>query len=173
VSAGLDAATASVLGPGPPLGGEPFVAVDREGDVFAGPELRLSALIMQSGTVTTNVGTATLTLRAVALEACPLRLALGAQAAFRPCAGAQVGELEGFGKGSMLTQPRSASFPWYGTYVVGRIDATFLRILLVEAGAGAIIPLRRDSFYFGPNTPIYGVPAAGAVASAGVGVRFP
>jgi hypothetical protein len=173
VSAGLDAATASVLGPGPPLGAASFIAVDRDGAVFAGPELRLSAFIMQSGTVTTNVGTATLSLRAVALEVCPLRFALGPRAALRPCAGAQVGTLEGAGEGSMLTQPRSASFPWYGTSAVARIDATFMRILLVEAGAGAIVPLRHDSFYFGPTTTIYAVPAAGAVANAGLGVRFP
>jgi hypothetical protein len=170
---GAHAAVITLLGPSPQPGIGAYLSVGAEGPSVWSPELRISALRLQSGTFETAVGSATLTLLTASVEGCPLRVPLGHDLALRPCGGLQLGSLEGVGAGTALSNVRPQSLGWSSLFGVARIGWTFLRYLLLEADVGLVVPLAIHHIYFGPDTTIYDVPAVGALATAGLGAHFP
>jgi hypothetical protein len=173
VGGGVHAAMVTVLGPNVQPGIEAYVAVAADRASAWSPEVRVSGWRLQSGTFDTAVGTAALTLLAAALDGCPLRLPVARDLALRPCAGVQLGSVQGTGEGSLLSHPRSQSLSWWAAFGVARIAWTLLPNLVFEGEAGVVIPLGTHGFYFGPDTTIYNVPAVGALATVGLGAHFP
>jgi hypothetical protein len=173
VGAGAHAVALTLLGPQLQPGIEGYLAVSAGGSSVWAPELRLSVLRVQSGTFETALGSAVLTLLTASAEGCPLRLPLWPHATVQPCAGVQVGSLQGAGSGELLAPPRTQSLGWSAMVGSARIAWTFLPYLVLEGQAGVVAPVGSHHFYFGPATTIYDVPAVGALAGAGLGAHFP
>ncbi len=117
----------------------------------------------------TASGTASFRWTAGRLALCPVRLPAAASLAFRPCVFAEYGVIDAQGTGTELAD--SASVPWWAVGALGRLDWLVLDPLSVLVDVGFRAPIRRDRFYFDPDTPddtAYEVPAAGFLAHLGL-----
>jgi hypothetical protein len=154
--------------PGLPVGGGPFIEVRRDGTGPLAPALRLALLAAGSGTEETNRGRVELTLHLVRLTACPVRLPSASVFALRPCALLESGRLSGSGAGT--DDPDSADVAWWGAGSALRGEARLRSWFTVELEAGAVFPLIRDRFVFGPEPARvgYAVPAVAGTFSAGL-----
>jgi hypothetical protein len=144
--------------------------IDGFAEIWA-PSFRLALARSLDNDRHPSVGSATLTFTEASLEACPVRANIAASVAVRPCAGASGGVLQAQGKGVDGAQLHTV--PWATVFAHGRLAWRPLRLLAVEADVGALAPLRRDSFVFDPNVPVYRAPPLAIAARLGFGMRFP
>jgi hypothetical protein len=158
--------------------GSPVVALDLFADLEVGsprgvwvPSFRVTASRSAVALVNARVGRATLRVTQGGLEICPLRWPLSASLALRPCAGASVGVLEAQGEG--VDAVRDQRRFWLGTAALARLMWAPLAPLAMEAEAGVVAPLVRDTFVFEPDVVVYRAPPVAFLARMGLGVRFP
>ena len=107
------------------------------------------------GSVNARGGTADFDLLALRLASCPFRI--GTSVTLATCLTFDWGRLRG--DGSHTRAGRSGSAFWYGPGVAG---AAALRVgpwLQVQLELGALTPLARDRFYFGPSETVHRIPA--------------
>lgn len=106
------------------------------------------------------------------LELCPVAWA-GAGGALRaaPCLRVEAGVLEAAGR--QIVPARADRRSWAALGAEGRVEWSFLPPAFVDVGAGVVLPLVRDRFYFAPATDVYRAPALGFTGRVGLGVRFP
>lgn len=159
---------------GPSLRGalEPFVAVEFGRARFVAPELRVSLTHATSGTLDGSVGLATLRLDAATLEACPVRLAVTGGMRVRPCLAFQAGVIEGRGYGAGLIDPHAEDRPWLSLAFPLRAEWLVASVIELGAQVTPLVPLLVHRFYFGPDTPVYELPAVGLSAGVSLAVRF-
>jgi hypothetical protein len=108
------------------------------------------------------------------LSACPTRWPARSPAAFRPCLSLDVGALRGTGFEVQNAASRGAL--WLAPGGVIRWELLVGDWLVMVADGGALIPLVRTRFYFGPSadkSTVYRIPVAGLTAGVRAGVRFP
>jgi len=141
------------------------------------PAFRLSVQGSLPTTVnaTATNDSATLTWVFARTEACPLRVALSSSVDARPCAFVDGGILDAAGGGPANAQTKLG--PWVTAGALARV--TWLRelsarwALVLEAQAGLVVPIVRQTFTFVPEITVYQAPAVTGLASIGAGVRFP
>jgi hypothetical protein len=173
---------ALVGGVGPPIEPSPRVdlGVVREaadaGAVFA-PELSLGGMWATSGTYgVAATERAKVTFATAALDVCPVRWALAAGFAVRPCAEADLGALVATGSATNLVGSSSQTRPWVALDGVGQIEWQAGHHFGLELAGGVEVPLLRDKFFFTPESAgmsVYAVPAVAATGRLGAVVSWP
>jgi hypothetical protein len=89
-----------------------------------------------------------------------------------PCAGFELGRIDA--QGLHISKPAHDTVLWETLFAAVRVRSDMVGILFVELQAAVVAPLRRQTFVFErPSAVVYEVPAAGAMAEAGLGVHFP
>jgi hypothetical protein len=112
------------------------------------------------GTRTKAAGTASFDWTAGRFVGCPIQWPSRALLVLRPCASFEAGRLGVTGK--RVTPPRAPEVPWWATGLLVRTEFWPLEPLAIVAEVGLIIPLRRDHFFFEPESPgtrLFQVPA--------------
>jgi hypothetical protein len=139
------------------------------------PVLALSLHRGRSDPIEKHGGQAELAWTSGRLTACPTRWPARAPAAFRPCLSLDVGALRGTA-GSGVENPASRGALWLAPGGVIRWELLVGDWLVVVADGGALFPLVRTRFYFGPSADkgtVYRTPVAGLTAGVRAGVHFP
>jgi hypothetical protein len=116
--------------------------------------VRLSGLHAH-GSVDALAGTADFDLLALRLASCPYRI--GTRISLAACVSFDFGRLQG--SGSQTRAERTSSAYWYGPGAFGAVTLSALPWLRVQLELGALAPLARDRFYFGPSETVHGIPA--------------
>ena len=92
-------------------------------------------------------------------DACPLR-AGSRDLSLRPCLAFEAGRFVGMGTGTLTGQDQPVFWAAGGAFLSGEIRAP--EAWAARAELGALFPLRRDEFYFGPGHHIvHEIPAVG------------
>jgi hypothetical protein len=175
--AGGEAAMTGLVGPGVRFLPEPFIEVRHDVTSNGARTGWLSAVRLSFDRVGSSTlgpamgGTATLTLTAGRLDACPLRVPFPGRLSIAPCVGVRVGILEGTGNNIIHASQQAKG--WLSVDAMARFEWEALDWLVFEGQGGPIAPLFRYEYYFGPNKTLYNVPAIGGFAGLGAGVRFP
>ena len=141
----------------------------REGDILA-PSFRIALARSLDRDKRAAIGGATLRWTQGALDGCPLRLAIGSRFALRPCLATTAGILEA---APDIGAARSRTRPWVTLGAHARAVWAPVDRLAIEAEAGVIAPLYRESFFFEPNVPVYEAPAVAFAGRFGASLRFP
>ena len=103
--------------------------------------------------------------------ACPIGVGSGADLAFMPCVGAELGAV--IAKGSGLENPESETRFWAAGELTLRLDVALSDEWFLDATGGIVFPFTRYRFVFRtPDTAIHDVPAVTAVAGLRAGRRF-
>jgi hypothetical protein len=103
--------------------------------------------------------------------ACPIGVGSGADLAFMPCVGAELGAV--FAKGSGLENPATETRFWAAGELALRLDVALSDDWFLDATGGVVFPFTRYRFVFRtPDTSIYDVPAVTAAAGLRAGRRF-
>jgi hypothetical protein len=134
------------------------------------PMLRASFERSWTDEIDDDRGSATFRWTAGALEGCSFQWSAGSFRA-SPCVRFEAGTLEG--EGSDIVPAKAKRRTWLALGAVGQAEWTFLEPLTLDFGAGLVVPLIRDRFFFQPDTTLYRPPAVGGLVRAGLGVRFP
>lgn len=137
------------------------------------PLLEASGVRTQTVRVGTPSGVADFRFSSVRLLACPVRFPAKSSIALRPCALAELGELEGIGK--VTRDPAYVTARWVAVGGLGRLSVTLVGPLALLVQGGVVVPLIRHEFYFdpdGPETTALEVPAAGFSSRLGVVAEF-
>jgi hypothetical protein len=131
------------------------IALGRSGDADARPP----------------VGHATLRFTQAEAEICPWSWALARALVIRPCAAGAGGAVEAKAQG--VSRAQDGWRPWIAGSILARVVWAPLAPLSLEADAGAVAPILRDTFVFEPNVLVYQAPPAALLARIGIGLRFP
>jgi len=164
-------AAAAVVGPAPtPMPGiaiEAQAALDRAS--ILSPAVVLTLSHVWSGGQMEPGGIAAFTLDLVALDACPVRVALLALEA-RACAAGSLGRLAA--QGSQTYEPASVASPFATVGGTLRLAVLFGSRVELRARFGAGATLWRDAFRFNREV-FHQVASVTLVGDVGIGVRFP
>jgi hypothetical protein len=152
-------------GIGPSVAGGVRVFGEASIDVAAHPALRLSASWYPGTELESSLGAIRFSLLAGRLEACPVRLALGAFT-LSPCGALDVGSIA-----AEASAPEARL--WLAPGVIGRLAWFPGRIVGVEVQGGITFPLDHYRFFFSPEPVVYEVPAVAGEGGLGLVVRFP
>jgi len=161
------------VAPFPALGVGGGLDLLMERDSWFSPGLRVGVLYVTGSASADPLGGARLTLRALTVRACPVRLSLGAPFSFYGC-----GLFEG---GVLVASPRSTpgangdvDMTWLGLGGAGRVEAALGSRLALEAELGAFGLLQHDRFVVQPgDVNVYTVPAFSGALSLGLVARWP
>jgi hypothetical protein len=150
-----------------PMGGL-FVDVERNARGLAstarlGVDLATTSSALRTGRHTYEWGGAT-------LRICPAYLTLPSSLRFAPCAGFQVGWHRGTTRD--VRSPSTHSDLWLAPTLGGSLEWRASSSVSLELQGGALFPLRQSRFFLAPSSTIFEVPAAAAMGSLGVRVRF-
>jgi hypothetical protein len=130
------------------LFGELELARDEDpSDLFA-PSFRLALSRSFDRDRTHAATTATLLWTQASLDVCPIRLAVGAHVALRPCGSGSAGVLQA---DALVSRTR----PWATLGAHGRAVWAPIGWLAFDIEVGAIAPLYRESFFFEPSIAVY------------------
>jgi hypothetical protein len=159
----------TIVGPVPAVlpGIALYVMAGLDRDSLWAPALFVGATRVWRGDLSQSGGTASFTLDAASVDACPLRLRWSLVAA-RPCASALVGRLSA--SGTETEQGMSATRPFATAGVVGIASVGTTIELSLRLGLG--ITLIRDAYEFGSNV-FHRASLFTASGSLGVGARWP
>jgi hypothetical protein len=132
--------------------------------------LRVGAHYAATGQIERDVGAAHFNWAAVRLESCLLRLRFAASASLDACAAFDLGAIHGVGE---VAESQPSTTPWISAGPVIRVPWFFAGSWFLEAEGALVVPLRRETFIFGPQRVVfYEVPPAGPAAALGVGYGF-
>lgn len=153
--------------PGPPLGFGGFLELRAWRGSAVAPLLRLGYVSAGSGVSSTERGEAHVGLSTFRAVGCVLDWAPHARSSFRPCAVWELGQLSA--RGEQTTAGSKATATWHSLGALGRASFELFPLVSVDAEAGLIFPLVRDSFVFGPAPSVtgYATPALGGTFSLG------
>ncbi len=167
-SFGTGAGVSSALGPGVSLA--PLVELGLESELGEqrGPALALTVARFVSPTRSTSAGDADFTTTFGRLRLCPLRWPATGPLFGSACGALEAGTLRA--KGSRTADERSYSSLWLAVDPALALEYRPLRALGMGLGAFGVFPLVRDRYFFGPNVPVFSVPAAGVTVEASVRV---
>lgn len=111
--------------------------------------------IHAGGSASATAGVADFELLALRVASCPLRLAL--QLALSGCVSFDWGRLRGRGSHAVAARSSAATWSGPGAFVDAGLQA--LPWFKVQAELGAMMPLERDRFYFGPDETVHHIPS--------------
>jgi len=169
---GAYAAGQTIFGPAPDV--MPGIAVygmaALDGDGLWAPALFVGGTHAWRSDLSEPGGTASFTLDAGSVDACPLRLGGRSRFAARPCASALVGRLAA--SGADTDQPSSAARPFATAGAALALTAGLGSTVEISARLGVGVTLLRDTYDFGGVT-FHRAGAVTSTASVGVGLRWP
>jgi hypothetical protein len=133
--------------------------------------VRVSLERSLSGAIDFRTATATFARTSAAVEACPWHAAL-ARLEVAPCAIVEAGVLHADSSG--VAAPAHSTRAWVAVGAGARAAVDVVGPLFVDVGAGLVVPLVRDNYYFAPDqSKVVSRPeVAGLRASLGLGARF-
>jgi len=152
--AGLSVGLQGGVAPSPTLSEGLFVQIGRWRDRGFSANVRLAGLHAR-GSESASGGVAHFELLSLRLASCPYRV--GARLQLSGCVSFDWGRLEGSGSETIAAQPSSA--PWLGPGAFVDAAIELLPPLHLQLEMGAIFPLARDRFYFGPDETVHRIPA--------------
>lgn len=150
---------------------EATLALDRAS--VLSPGFALAFVRTLSDRVRAQNGTARFQWNALRVTVCPLRWPASGWFALRPCALLDAGVLEATGENT--DRPASKAVSWFAVGGALRAEALLTRPLVLTLEGGLVAPLRRDRFYFDPDTratTAFDVQPVGALARLGVSAQF-
>jgi len=106
------------------------------------------------GSATARAGAADFDLLALRLSSCPYRL--GATIVLSGCLSFDWGRLQGSGTNTVAGRATAAR--WLGPGALVNAALHVLPWLRLQLELGALLPLARDRFYFGPNETVHRIP---------------
>lgn len=171
--AGLDAAHGPV--PGGVWGPVGYFEIDlKPSGLRAQAAARLTLSRTASSPVSARIGDAEFRWLTGRAEACAPWLGTESLVA-TPCVAFDVGRLEA--KASRAARSKTKRTVWLSPGITARASYAPLRVLVIEAEGGLMLPLSRPRFFFadveGEPETIYAVPAVGFRAGLRAGVLFP
>ena len=173
-SVGVEGGTFAADTAGLMLVAEPYLALSwgapHGSGVAFSPLARLSFASAGGDTRETLDGPAHLHWTALRLGGCPLEFTILRGLSLRPCLELSGGALSATGK--TIAHPESHTLSWASVGAAGRIEWHPHPLVEVAASLGAELPLKRDHFYFEPDTFAYQAPAVLGRALVGVGLHF-
>jgi hypothetical protein len=116
--------------------------------------VKLSGVHAQ-GSVSAPAGVADFDLLALRLASCPYRI--GTRVSLSTCLTFDLGRLQG--DGSHTLAERTSTAYWYGPGAAVAATFSVLPWLRLQLELGALMPLARDRFYFGPSETVHRIPA--------------
>ena len=152
-AAGASAALTGGVAPRPSLSEGLFLELGRGRNPGLSANVRLAG-VHAHGSVTARAGSADFDLLALRVASCPYRV--GARVALSGCASFDLGRLQGRGSHTLAAQSRSATWLGPGGFVDAELQV--LPGLRLQLELGALLPLARDSFYFGPDETVHRIP---------------
>jgi hypothetical protein len=132
------------------------------------PELRLAALIARDDAERAT-GSASFTWTAARAELCVPHVALSRDFEAAPCALADAGRVHGLGYDT--ANPETHNATWLALGLQAELDWSVEHSLLVSAQAGAVAPLKHDTFTL-PNLTLHRIPDVAGFASLSLGVAW-
>lgn len=136
------------------------------------PGVWLSVGRSLTATATSTSGAATLQWTTIAIDGCPLRVALGRGVVMRPCLGLLGGGLHA--EGRSVAHPAEADEAWLAARATVRAEVLLLGWLVLGGHVGAELPFFRDQFAFdSEGVQIYRAPWALPFAGLWLAVRIP
>jgi hypothetical protein len=170
-TAGAQAEGVSYVGPGVQLGAGLFAEAGFGAGVLA-PAVRVTASWIQSRSISVQSGgDATLSVATSRVEACPVRLPGRGHLWIAPCAGLELGVIQG--QGEDVANAHGGTRLWVAADALTRLTWDVVGPLAAELQAGVTVPFVRHEFTFSPDVGIYQPPAVGAFGGIGAGVHFP
>jgi hypothetical protein len=166
---GVTSAVADALSPEARL----MLALRNDSSELWSPEVRAGFVYVGGRTIENDAGSLQLTLLALAVEACPLRIRLSESLALVTCARSMLARR--FASGGPPSNPSAESSTgwWADIAGVGRAELALSSATWVELMAEGFAPLVRDRFYtFSPGLTVFEPPSAGARAAFGMGLHF-
>jgi hypothetical protein len=115
--------------------------------------VRLSG-VHAHGAVSARAGSADFDLLALRIASCPYRV--GTVVALTGCASFDFGRLQG--RGSRTRAEQTSSALWFGPGAFIDAEVSVLPWFRLQVEGGALAPLARDSFYFGPAETVHRIP---------------
>lgn len=107
------------------------------------------------GSATARAGTADFDLLGLRIASCPYRIGVGLT--LSGCASFDWGRLQGRGSNTSAAQSSAANWLAPGGFVDAELRA--LPWLRLQLELGALFPLARDRFYFGPDETVHRIPS--------------
>jgi hypothetical protein len=155
---------------------EPFAEArlaHREARLALAPTVRLGFSSLSSQTASTVDGPAKLRWTTLRLDGCPAQLQLVGSLVARPCLALGGGALKA--SGETIAHPESHTLGWWTLGALFRLEWSASRLLSFEASAALDGPVRRDTFYFDPESPetrVYRAPSLLGRGELGIGLHF-
>jgi hypothetical protein len=153
---------------------EPYLAVSfrepRPSGLSLSPLVRLSFSTVGGDTRDTEDGPARVHWTALRLGGCPLALGIVRTLSARPCLDLSAGALSASGK--TIAHPESHTLTWVAIGPSARLHWQPYPLVELTLSVGAELPLKRDHFYFEPDTFAYRPPVALGRALLGAGLHF-
>jgi hypothetical protein len=132
-----------------------------------GATVRLGAVLGAERDASNDLGAATFQWAAARALACPFSWALTSRLRLMPCATAEAGALTVSATG--ITEPYTRARLWGAAGLSARLSLALGRVVRLELGGDAIVPIWRSRFYFvQPETDLYDVPPVSWRAEGGV-----
>ncbi len=132
-----------------------------------------AVLHAQGVTLWTPAGSGSISWTAARLQGCPLRWPASGRLALRPCALFEAGQLGATGERTVDRQ--TVRVPWWSTGAGVVLTASLVERLSLVGHGGAVLPWRRERFYFAPDSAentAFRVPVVGAHGRLGLIVRL-
>jgi len=158
--------------PEAPFGLAAFVAVSAWQATLLAPALRWGYAASGTGRSETERGDVLVSLGTMRGVGCVFAWK-ASHVTLRPCALFELGSLKG--RGDNTSEATTETISWRSLGVLARAEFRTLSWLSVDAEAGAVFPLSRDRFVFGPDPSAvgYAPPVVTATLSVGVSVGGP
>ncbi|MEO7033092.1 MAG: hypothetical protein ABI548_04570 [Polyangiaceae bacterium] len=152
-AAGASMGLAGGIAPSPSLSEGLFLELRRGRDTGFSPHVRLAG-VHAHGSTTARAGSADFDLLGLRVASCPYQIRVGV--VLSGCVSFDWGRLRGTGSHTLAAQSRSADWLGPGGFVDAGLQV--LPWMHVQLELGALLPLARDRFYFGPNETVHRIP---------------
>jgi hypothetical protein len=166
---GVTSAVADALSPEARL----MLALRNDSSELWSPEIRAGFVYVGGRTIENEAGSFQLTLLALAVEACPLRIRVSEGLALVACARSMLARR--FASGGPPSNPSAESSTGWWADIAGlaRAELALSSATWIELMAEGFAPLVRDRFYtFSPGLTVFEPPSAGVRAAFGMGLHF-
>lgn len=142
------------VAPKPALSQTLFVELGQGRSTGFSPNARLGG-VHAHGSASAPAGSADFELWALRVASCPYRVV--AALAFSGCVSFDWGRLQGRGSHTLAARSSAATWSGPGAFVDAALQA--LPWMRVQLELGAMMPLARDRFYFGPDETVHHIPS--------------
>jgi hypothetical protein len=158
------------VAPGPLLGFPIYIELRAVREQLLAPSVRLAFVPTRTSTAVRAEGSAHFRWTLGRLEACPVEIVPRTTIHLRPCARVDAGVV--YATGDLRGNPRDARRGWVSVAALARAQWVIAQPLAVELGAGGVVPLTADTFYFQPADDVYKPGTIGVLANVSIDLRI-